>query len=399
MNISLLTRCGALLTTLLAAVPTLANDASFIGVAGSPRLLQGEHFAIRMESERVILTMRADDKFSTDAGFVFVNDSSHAVTVQMGFPETNYGDGWDAEDTLGKKSGFETFSTTVNGQTVAAKRRLIKLPAGGEEVWWLKTVSFAPRERKNVRVMALSPLASSVDWAFNRSLAYNFTGGNWKGLVSRSDLEVRMPLRGYWTAVGSTYDGGEGYKYWKPLVTRTGETVILRKTWRNWQAQSQVQVGVRRVMPGWLLETDGNRLTMDKRALPEMVSFRVGALESAPPSGDVHAFAQNGVTMIAFETLAARAAELLPQGAHRKNWDAARKRAVLSRGAHTLAFTAGSKTMMVDNVKPVTLRAAAQLVRSENNGQQLYVPLAESARAFGLKVSVDATKHRLSIRK
>ena len=381
---------------LIAATPTLANDASFSGIAGSPTLSKGEHTQIRMESEKVVLTLRPNELFETDARFVFVNDSDRAATVRMGFPETNYGDGWEGTD--GSVSGFRKFATTVNGRAVKAKRTIIDLD--NNDVWWIKTVNFAPRERKNVRVMATSEVGGSVDYAFNHALSYNFTGKNWKGLVSRSDLEVRIPLAGNWMAVGDSYvDGAEKRASWTPAVEVKNGVAYLRHSWRNWQAQSAVTIGVRRVMPGWMIEYPTTGLMLTEEILAHTVTFDVGRNSNAlgpvnynPP----HAFMRDGVAMVAFDYLA----RVTPKGA--RSYDAATRTASLQTQGVKISLAPGNRAMTVTKngkSSEVLLPVAPVLLPVVGVGRALYVPLAATANQLGLPFTLNAAAHRFRLGK
>ncbi len=377
-------------------VPALANDASFSGIVGSPTLSKGEHTQIRMESEKVVLTLRPNELFETDANFVFVNDSNRAAMVRMGFPETNYGDGWEDG---GVRVGFKKFATTVNGRAVAAKRTIIDRQNG--DVWWIKTVSFAPRERKNIRVMATSELGGSVDYAFGRALSYNFTGKNWKGLVSRSDLEVRIPLAGTWEAVGDSWkDGDDKSTAWKPNVEVKGGVAYLRKSWRNWQAQSVTTIGIRRVMPDWLVEFPRTNLMLSEDSFANMVTFRVGrksdsigTVDAPAPQGFVH----NGVAMVSFDHLASAAARAAQDS--KRGTNAAMRVAFVQMGGTKLSFAPGNRAMTVIKngvSREVALPIAPVLVPVSGNGRVLYVPLA-AAGELGLPFVVNEAKHRFRV--
>ena len=223
----------------------------------------------------------------------------------MGFPESNGGDGWEDTADEGKKWGFLKFSTSVAGVPVAARRTNISFPEGGAGTWWLKTVSFAPNERKKVRVQTVSPLGGSNEWAFNSALSYNFTGGNWKGVVSRSDLEIRLPRDGHWAAVGISYPrAGHAANVEAVRLPPARAGTVLRKTWRDWEAESAVNVGVKRVLPNWLVEPE-QRIMLQPGVLEQMVTFKSG--DASNVAAWVPAFVQGGVTMVSFDHLSGRA--------------------------------------------------------------------------------------------
>ena len=398
-------RAIAFLALLFCSVSARANDAEFSGVLGSPTLSKGEHPAIRMESEKVILTLKNERQFETDARFVFVNDSSRAVTVRMGFPETNEGGGWEEREDW-TESGFLRFATTVNGVKTNAKRTVIKKPDGNYDVWWLKTVSFGPRERKNVRVMTLSALGGTVEWALNRAMSYDFTGKNWKGLVARSDLEVRIPLAGLWAVSASSWgENASKPTHWKPTVETKNGVAILRRSWTNWQAQSSVTIGVKRVMPFWMVERPAQNLMLDDATFDNIVTVRVGGgagtlekVDSNSPQG----FVKDGVAFVQFRHLANRAAAINEKIASKTSYDAATGRSSIARGGRRISFVAGSDMMVSMQTgklaSEVKLPAAPVLISDFDGSKSLYVPLVESAQALGLTATFDkdARKFRIS---
>ena len=302
-----------------------------------------------MESEKVILTLKNEKQFETDANFVFVNDSSRAVAVRMGFPESNEGGGWEEHEDW-KQSGFLRFATTVNGVKTNAVRTIIKRPDGNYDVWWLKTVSFRPRERKNVRVMVLSALGGSVEWALNRAMSYDFTGKNWKGLVSRSDLEVRIPLAGLWAVSASSWgENADKPVHWKPTIETKNGVAYLRHSWTNWQAQSSTVIGVKRVMPFWMVERPAQNLLLDDATFDNIVTVRVGdgagtlgKVDYSPPQG----FVKDGVAFVQFRHLAERAAAINEKIASKTSYDAATGRSSIVRGGRRVSFAPDSDKMV-----------------------------------------------------
>ena len=395
---------AALLALLLAATPALANDASFSGVLGSPTLTKGENPAIRMESEKVILTLKNEKQFATDANFVFVNDSSRAVTVRMGFPETNYGDGWEENEDR-QKSGFVRFATSVDGVAIKAARTVIPTGQNNHDIWWLKTVAFRPRERKNVRVQTLSALGGSVEWALNRAMAYNFTGKNWKGLVSRSDLEIRIPLAGLWTVSASEWDEkSQRPRYWKPAVETRNGVAILRHSWTNWQAQTMATIGVKRVMPFWMVERPSETMMLSDEALANLVTVRVGNGAGAIGKVDYNApqaFVKDGVAFVNFGYLAKRVGSSSDPKKSVTTYDAATKRSSIRRGDRRIIFAPDSKMMTTTQTgklaSEIVLPAAPILVPDLDGSKSLYVPLMESAKALGVTATFDKDARKFRI--
>ena len=397
------------LALLLCVGAASANDAAFSGIPGSMTLLQGEHPQIRMESERVVLTARPKN-FHTSATFVFVNDSPRAARVTMGYPETNYGDGW--ED--GRQgSGFESFSTFVNGQKTAAKRTKLsekEEAKAGFGAWWLKTVNFAPRERKIVRVETVSPYGGSVNWGFGNSVAYHFTGANWKGNVSRSDLEVRVTQPALWSALGNAFIGEKG-AYFKPQVEVKNGVATLRKSWRNWPAQAAVYVGLWKSVPFWMEENPAMAVASYGDALANTVTFRTGG-----EAGKIHGiatnrpqgFVRNGVPFVSVWHLQNRLSQMADNinekspAPVKTSWDKATKSTKFLAGPYELRFGNNSKTMEVWTgnllASRVTLPAAPILLAHEGGYENtLFVPLEPVAQVLGLRTKIELEKRRFSI--
>ena len=285
---------GALLV--LAPVMAQANDSSFEGVGGSPRPTKGENKAIRMVRETVILTAHAND-YSTQADFIFSNETGTAQKVTMGFPEGNFGD--VNTDKLHKSSGFRGFKTFVDGSPIAASRiNLSEMDESGFDTYWVKTVSFAPRQTRRVRVTFSSPYGGTVNWGLTRALSYSFTGKNWRGDVSES-----VPQQGLWRAVAMANNG-------KPLAfqaqtSATGAT--FRKVWKNWQAQDGVVFGLERVLPFWREDVTGadngsTTLAFVNASHTVRVGAKPAVLES-PQGMPTQGFTYNGVFYVSVDHL------------------------------------------------------------------------------------------------
>jgi hypothetical protein len=389
-----------------------ANDAAFSGLPGTPTIFKGEHKQIRMESEKVVLTAQKAG-FATNATFIFVNDSSQRVSVPMGFPELNYGDGWEEEDSKRRPSGFKRFATYVNGKKVAAKRVVLppkdQLPSMAD-TWWLKTVDFAPRERKTIRVETFSEYGGSVIWGFQNALAYNFTGKNWKGLVSRSDLEIKISEPGLWSAVGETFDlqsEGEA-KRWKPEVKVVNGVATISKTWKNWQANSTVYVGLWKSLPFWMMEYPNSHASLS--ALENTVTFRTGgepAKLDVPVAQLPQGLVKDGIPFVSFSHLKGRLG-MMAVNINEKNpakvdshWQAKDRTSFLNAGPIQLGFQANRKTMTVrkkgGQTVTVNLPAAPFTLRSIDTSSELYIPIVPAANAIGLNVKVENEKRRFSI--
>ncbi len=402
------------LTQIVAALICLsqfsqANDGYIDGVVGSPTIAKGEHRQIRMESEKVVLTLKAQKtgwRYETDARFVFSNDSSRPVTVRMGFPEGSS----IQEDKYLAKNTFLRFVTMVNGQVVKARRTVVQNP-DATQVRWIKTVSFAPHERKNVRVMALSNVGIELgDGAYVAKMAYDFTGKNWKGLVSRSDLEVRFPKDGLWAVRAEKVDeegkereyGKPARVYWRPSVTIVNGVGVLRKTWRNWQAQCAVSFEIQRVVPYWMSEPPEYD---DPKRLENTVTFRVGRKpkeETDVDAGAFNGFVRDGIAFVAWRHLVERAKSIDKKVKTGDTWNSATSTATLRRGLTTISLVAEDKKLTVQNAElpahTVTMPAASRWLQVGKE-ESLFVPLAATAQALGLKVKVEAAQRRFRIEK
>ena len=392
-------RYGAVLAALTFAVPASAQNSdelSFLGVAGSPTIVEKEHPTIRLESERVVLTLRSDDKYTTDGTYVFYNESDKPAFAEIGIPENNSGAGAEKFNGLEKPSAFEKFNFSVDGRSLPMRRGGAQVTDNYDEMRHFFPFFLKAKERVTVRYQALSPVSVKGSGAFTRTLNYLFTGANWKGNIKTSELEVRVPLQGQWSASGVEYPpyAGGSIEVFQPTAGKDGKVGVLRRKWSNWNEATQIQINLRRTLPGWLVEPSGDTTLFTRRELDNASSFEVGAPD-ADFVGDIPAFVRGGVTLVSFDYLANRAAQLLRDGGNAKTFDVATKRATLNRGGHNLAFRAGSKTMLADG-KTVALRVAPAMLKTDG-GQALYVPLAPAARALGLKVEVRAAEHQFYI--
>lgn len=363
-----------------------ANDSAFSGVGGRPKLMKGEHPAIAMQSEKIVIVFNGEN-YDTRVDFVFRNDGN-ATSVQMGFPESTYGDVLPAQ-----KTNFLRFDTWVEGRKVSAKRIVIKSSEGLIDAYWLKTVSFAPRQRRHVRVEYRSPMAGHSTWSMHHAASYDFTGQNWKGKVERSDLEVRVREPGLW--VGSPL-----WNY-EPLAMNLkvgAKEAVFRKTWRNWQADGKFWFGLTRTVPFWmsdrsLVSDNMNRsdADFDPKIFAAAKTFRVSALPAGLPQNAEAppAFTRNGVTYISLPHLKNRLEDFVYQLTKHRGL---RPKVDLKRDEKTGVSTlvAGQTTL---HFAPRVGSPAPILLRGEYDST-LYVPLASVARKLGLTFQLDP-KNRL----
>ncbi len=364
----------------LVAAPLLsarANDSAFSGVSGTPKPMRGEHRSIAMQSEKIVIV--ADEKgYSTTVDFVFRNDGGK-TSVQMGFPESSFGD-----VTFAKNSAFLRFATWIDGQKVPAKRVIVSTGEGTTDAYWLKTVSFAPKQVRHIRVSYRSRMGGTTTWGTRRALTYDFTGQNWKGKVERSDLEIRVQKPGLWIAM-PIFEGD--HLVMGLEIGAKGAT--FRKTWRNWQAQGDFTFGLAPAVPFWMWDRHLlSGIVPDAKWFPAAITFRVGAVPAELPlySFDLDAppaFTRAGVTYISLSHLDTR----LGGWTNDKSlqWNAQTRAATLRVGTKTLQFSPNAP-LSGTSLRPVLLR--------KEGGSTLYVPLAPVAKTLGLTFKIDA-KNRL----
>ncbi len=358
-----------------ATVEVRANDASFSGVGGTPRLMAGEHHSIAMESEEIVIV--ANDKFyDTTVDFVFRNDGN-AASVQMGFPESRINDVKPAN-----KSAFLRFSTSVDGRKVSAKRMVPQSEMGNDNAYWIKTVTFARHQKRHVRVEYRSPMAGAPTWGVHQAAIYDFTGKNWKGKVERSDLEVRIRESGLW--IGSPLWNFEPVAMKLKIGTKEA---VFRRTWRNWQAQGKFWFGLTRAVPFWMWDKNLFGSASNPKIFAAAKTFRVGKVPvnlpqnaEAPP-----AFTRNGTIYISLSHLESRLSDFARDlNEHRKIAAEVDLKQDEKSGISTL--TAGRKTL---HFAPHVRSPAPILLRGEYEST-LYIPLAPVVKTLGLTFKLDA---------
>ncbi len=174
------------------SLAVLANDRSLSGVGGSLVATKGEHPGVQMVREKVSLEVYPRLIFAT-CDFVFKNQGP-AAKVIMGFPESGSGD-IDPHD-FGNKPGFFAFETWVDGEKVKAKREIVQLTKDQTyEAHWVKEVSFQAGQERQVRVRYVAPIGTIAGG--EQEAKYVFSGGNWRGKVEQSKLEVFIHPTGF----------------------------------------------------------------------------------------------------------------------------------------------------------------------------------------------------------
>jgi hypothetical protein len=357
-----------LFALLLAGLAGLANDGAIDGVGGRVGFMDGEHPSIRMTKEWVRVELNPAS-YAVAATFIFANDGP-ATSVRMGFPESGGGDGVG-----GNTSTFLRFRTAVDGQPIAATRRLAR---GGQDfqAFWVKTVAFAAGQTREVRVEYTSRYGDSVEGDF--SAAYDFTGGNWKGMVAESNLLVHVNTGGTVHLTSRT-----------PFVAGDNR---LHARWTNWQAQEDVHLRLFQ-MPkgGWLLNEQPGW------------AFRQDEPSTRQPRMMPQALLPCCVFMVALRAVETAERERLygdgQPPAPPLTWNAATKQATLKAEGHTVVYTVGKLAMLVDGVS-VGLADAPKLVGPYGpmGGQSatLFVPLDALMKALGGTVATDAAAVRVS---
>ncbi|MCX6163927.1 MAG: hypothetical protein NTU73_03545 [Ignavibacteriae bacterium] len=155
--------------------------------------MKDEHPTVQMERETIDMNIY-EEYYDVIAQFTFKNNGD-ACTVYMGFPESGSGDlngNWDTT------SAFLSFSTSVDGVNVTAKRECVR---GDDEyhAYWIKQVSFKKNETKKIVVKYRSPLGGGISAYYNGVdyyVSYTFSGGNWYGKVleSKTNIYFHIPV-------------------------------------------------------------------------------------------------------------------------------------------------------------------------------------------------------------
>ena len=372
---------------LASATLARANDSAFDGVGGSARPTRGENKAIRMVRETVVLTASATT-YATRADFVFRNDSATAQNVQMGFPEGNSG-----EEALAKTS-FIGFRTLVDDAPVAARRTVLKeWDSSGFDVYWVKTVAFKPRQTRRVRVEFASPYGGSTSWGFTRGMVYVFTGGNWRGKVDESALEVRVSQPGLWRILArNDKDGTVPFTLTMTAPNVKPAGAVLRHVWKNWEAQESVTIGLERAQSFWRLDSggpDNSDFTLQSVAASQ--TFRVGARPTTiekssgfPPMG----LTRNDVFYVEAAHLSDRFGV----------WGEAQKPPVKSefrRGGNNSFALISGKTRIDGHIGESSARVNGKTIAlgapilsvPHSDSSFVFLPLAPIAKTLGLRVS------------
>ncbi|MEI7832100.1 MAG: hypothetical protein WCJ56_02735 [bacterium] len=247
-----------LILTVSLASAALANDMRISGVGGTIRRMDGEDANIRMESEWVNVDVY-EKTYDVTATFNFINDSDEEQTVKMGFPEDGGGDGSNTE------SGFTSFSSNIDGIYVDIQRSLISTKDRDEtryQAYYVKEVTFQPRQARLVQVNYTSLMGdvSSPPYHF---VEYGFTGGNWKGKVSSSEILYTIKGTGSWQISSYTKFSQNGNE--------------LYYQWKNWEAEKECEIFLSQVVPNTLVpgnqDTKKNIYNVSNPGVPGKIEY------------------------------------------------------------------------------------------------------------------------------
>lgn len=385
--------CSALL-----ASTARANDSAFSAVGGTVKPMKGQHSSVRMESEKIVVNSYGDH-YDTTVDFIFHNTGRKNIAT-MGFPESNYGDVADAN----KKTTFLKFSTSVDGVPFKAVRQASKDNSEEDfDAYWVKVVPFAAGQRRHVRVQYSSPYGGTAMLGFSRAIQYVFTGGNWKGDVARSDMELRVHTPGRWLMM-TLFSLGNTDK--SAAVSWQGSGGVFRHSWTNWEAEGSVLVGLVPAPAGWLvtkfMATDGD--IQWSRAIQKAQEFTIPGKPIAgiePFQGfPVQGFYRDGVTFVQLSMVV----DSLVQATRDKDkgvdayslvktlWDPKTKTRTLVAGARKFSWRDGEKSWTVDGKgQPL---AATTFVMNGN----LYVPAAPLMAALGGTLTSDSKARWIAVK-
>lgn len=357
----------------------MKNDSAIAGVGGSLTLLKGEHPTVQMVREKIAMVLEPKN-YETTVDFVFKN-SGPATKVLMGFPESGSGDVQKLS-----KSQMLAFSTWVDGTKTTA--RWVPVKSESEEHYeahWVKEVSFAANQVRNIRVRYRSEYGGSATNGLKDFVSYNFTGANWKGKVEESELTLTFKRPGSFM-VAATIEPKGGTSGAVALVPK-GATVS--RTWRNWEAQADFTMAFGTAPATWRTVTspgmEGEETPIPGAILLPSSKIRTITTPGTPAQLAIYdwcppAFDQGGDTLIAvgfLEQLFGGKWEITPEDPTTS--------ATLKCLGHTLTFQAGKRTATVDG-KTVPLPIAARTLKNIiPDTDWLYVPVSVVAKALGQK--------------
>lgn len=192
---------AALILALCCALTCLADDSQVGESGGAVQPLAGENHAIAMDKETVDIQVFLSDaargySYEVDCNFVFRNTSNRTVAVTMGFPESAGID--DPSEPNPSPTHFQDFRTWVDGKPIPVKL----IPSGKDpfEFWWVKKLTFAPKQTRHVRNHYSASMSGAVVSAeeahaptghVRASLSYRLdTGATWKGKIGSATVRL-----------------------------------------------------------------------------------------------------------------------------------------------------------------------------------------------------------------
>ncbi|MBI5402920.1 MAG: hypothetical protein HY959_05940 [Ignavibacteriae bacterium] len=176
---------------LLLSINCYSNDSGIIAIGGTWIVMKDEHPSVQMESEKIEMNVYAD-YYDVTAEFIFKNIGGEC-SVYMGFPESGFGDMNSYKDSV---SAFLKFSTEVDGIMAEVRRERVRGEFNDYDAYlayWIKEVSFKEGQMRKVTVKYRSPLGTGISAFYNGTdnfVRYTFSGGNWQGKVTESNLKI-----------------------------------------------------------------------------------------------------------------------------------------------------------------------------------------------------------------
>ncbi len=202
----------------LSPCTVLAND-GYWKAGGNEEPFEAEHHSIQMVREHVHFEIRGRE-VSFRVKFVFKNHGE-ATSVQMGFPEFGSNN---------RSEPLRNFRSTVDGRAVEVKRMLIEENAHEHKAVWVKSVSFAEGQTREVVNTYKQPLSGNIFGGAGVDYIF-YTGASWFKEIE----EIRV------TYDFETQQGGPSYPYpmlWhqsgdcsaiEPVTTGTNSRKIILK--------------------------------------------------------------------------------------------------------------------------------------------------------------------------
>lgn len=349
------------------AVGARANDASSSGVGGRWRMLKSESKQVQMVREHVRIVPFGDE-FQTTADFVFRNHGP-ATTVQMGFPESQWGvdaEGPEAFFSFRAHPTLSRFRSWVDGRLVRTRR----YPSSDKvnvQALWTKTVRFARNQTRRVRVRYHS-MNGGGDSSGNWWVSYNFTGGNWRGEVEESVLDVELP-RG-------AYKWSDGVKHQISKSQRNGNRFRFR--WTHWQAQENFQLTFLPIFPNDLL-LHSPWASVSKTARPQYQP----ASSEVPRSPLLPVVRGNGAP----DCVLHRGRLWVSARAFSPRWDEKRRGVILTSGKKRCFISALGATRR-SSLWPLAPNGTFWISQWGNN-RSLMIPARQVARGLGGRFGLD----------